>query len=463
MFGHRTPIDKKVKPSGPLSPNKETKKKEEQPSIERSLTEEFEVGTQSPLTSTGTKTETQTKTTKMSQPSRQIKSSTVGVPRGKSAGSPHIDKTKSRIEQAMAWVGYVKEELGKPRNTKTEIVDKTLKAIDKLLEIVKESEAELAESRRDKCEKTYDVILTKINENNTLLRENGNKMEDLQRKLQRHTEAEERGTYADAVAANQNTRMPQNRAALHSIIITSEKKEETGQEIFEKIRKAVDAKEGWIQVEKVRKAKDRKIVVGCKTQEERKKLRERLENAGQNLIVEEIKNKRPLLVLKGVTKMHSDEDVLHALKNQNRTVFDGLNGEDAIAEIKYKKKNRNPHIHDIVLNVSPTIWQRALAKKKVKIDLQQVDVKDQTPLVQCTRCLGYGHSKRFCKDMTDLCSHCGEPHLSVDCPDKKLGQSPTCINCTRAKVLNNQHNAFNEECPIRKKWDSLARSAIAYC
>lgn len=161
--------------------------------------------------------------------------------------------------------------------------------------------------------------------------------------------------------------------------------------------------------------------------------------------------------------IQSNDEVLKALKNQNREIFHGLEGEDLRMSVRYRRKARNPHMNHIVLSVSPVIWRRAIEEQKLRIDLQRVRVEDQTPLVQCTRCLGYGHGKRLCKEPADLCSHCGGPHLRAKCADWLAAESPTCRNCQREKLDSTNHNAFSLECPVRKKWESLARSTVAYC
>ncbi|CAH2104969.1 unnamed protein product [Euphydryas editha] len=129
---------------------------------------------------------------------------------------------------------------------------------------------------------------------------------------------------------------------------------------------------------------------------------------GMSLVVKEVKNRDPLLVLRGVLSSHTDEDIIKALRNQNRDLFNGLGNEgDRLLIIKYRRRARNPHVANIVLSASPTLWRRITDKGSVHIDLQRVRAEDQSPLVQCTRCLGYGHGRKFCKDPADLCSHCG--------------------------------------------------------
>ena len=176
-----------------------------------------------------------------------------------------------------------------------------------------------------------------------------------------------------------------------------------------------------------------------------------------------MRNRDPLLVLRDVLNVHSDEEVVRALGNQNPEVFRGLGEGDRRMSVKFRRKARNPLCGHIVLVVSPALWRRMLDTGRVRVDLQSVRVEDQSPLVQCTRCLGFGHSRRFCRDTQDLCSHCGGDHKKAECPSSRRGEAPKCINCDRARLTQKGHNAFDQECMVRKKWDALARATIAYC
>lgn len=95
-------------------------------------------------------------------------------------------------------------------------------------------------------------------------------------------------------------------------MVTSKNDMDTGEQVLERIREVVDAKEGWMKVETVRKAKDMCICVFFS-------------------------------VLNGVLKFHSDEKVKRVLRDQNRKVFGDLNDELNIMEVKYRNKTRNPH------------------------------------------------------------------------------------------------------------------------
>lgn len=100
---------------------------------------------------------------------------------------------------------------------------------------------------------------------------------------------------------------------------------------------------------------------------------------------------------------------------------------------------------------------------RLHVDLQRVTVWDQSPVVQCTRCLGFGHGRKLCTAAEDLCGHCGGPHMRSDCPAHVVGDAPECKNCKTSRLEQNDHNAFDERCPVRIKWDALPRSSVAYC
>ncbi|CAK1602602.1 unnamed protein product [Parnassius mnemosyne] len=400
--------------------------------------------------------------------------------------TPPKQQYENRTMEAKACLTKGKLHLNASRNTKTEIKNGVVEALDRLYQLVKEAEMELkakkAKGEKEKSEKleletaatdsTFSVISphhsdlkTRIEEHARLLQETNKKMEELKESMEKQRETLERATmptYAN-VTADKIIKTPPQRSTLHSVVITSTDETETGEEVMNRVRKAADAKEGWIKVGRVRKAKDRKIIMGFETKEERNKMKNRLEKEGVNLTVEEVKNRDPLLILRNVLLVNTDEDVIKALRNQNRGVFHGLDEGEIRIEIKYRRKTRNPHTSHIVLSVSPIIWQRVIEIGSIHIDLQRVRAEDQSPLVQCTRCLGYGHGKRFCKELSDLCSHCGGPHLRSECGDWLAGEPPKCRNCSKAKLFQTEHNAFSTNCPTRRKWDELARSTIAYC
>ncbi|KAG6465571.1 hypothetical protein O3G_MSEX015240 [Manduca sexta] len=301
----------------------------------------------------------------------------------------------------------------------------------------------------------------KLNENTELLKENKRELDKISGIIAK--EAEQR-TYASVAATGQRQGQPLSAAtALHSIVVKSKDEQETGDEVVEKIREVVNATEEGIRIDRIRKARERKVIIGCRYKEEINKIKEKIGKAGDKLSVQEIENKDPLIIVKDVLSCHKDEDILRAIRRQNKNILDKIEKSEDRMEIRYRKRARNPLMMHVVVKVSPQIWALTTEAGALHIDVQRVRVEDQSPLVQCSRCLGYGHGRRFCRVSLDVCSHCGGQHLRSDCPDWTAAVQPTCCNCQKAKMTDTSHNAFSRDCPVRKRWDTLARSAIAYC
>lgn len=468
MFGIRTP----PKPTAKVSEHPRSPKAPAQTSnVRRSIGEWEAAKNDTPTSHQPTTSATQSGSTKAKPKQTLSQQNKITTRRASTEAEitspPKAVKYISKTAEARAYQNKAKLHLNNSKNLKTDIKAEVTQAVDRLYNIVKELEEENKGKKGKEITPERSVvgskkIVEKMEEHSRMLSENNRKIEELKLILDEQKGSIEKITYASVTAAKTEKRSPV-RSALHSIVVTSEQETDTGEVVLNKVREAMDAKQGWVKVDNIRKAKDRKIIMSCSTKEEREKVKRRLENSNKNLIVEEVVNKDPLIILRDVLLINSDEDVLKAMKNQNKGVFEGLEeGEDRLA-IKYRRKARNPHTGHIVVSTSPRVWRRVVDAGALHIDLQHVRVADQSPLVQCSRCLAYGHTKRLCKEFIDLCSHCGGPHLKTECADWLAGAEPACRNCLRASLGRVGHNAFSYECPVRKRWDALARSAIAYC
>ncbi|CAB3219873.1 unnamed protein product [Arctia plantaginis] len=95
-----------------------------------------------------------------------------------------------------------------------------------------------------------------LTEHLNAIRENTAKVRDLRKALEGQAQESIKTTYA-SVTAKASKRQPQEQT-LHSIIIASKDTTESGEEVMGQIREAVNAKEVWVTIDRVRKAKDRK-------------------------------------------------------------------------------------------------------------------------------------------------------------------------------------------------------------
>ncbi|XP_050563644.1 uncharacterized protein LOC126913017 [Spodoptera frugiperda] len=250
----------------------------------------------------------------------------------------------------------------------------------------------------------------------------------------------------------------------HTLIISSTDPKNTGDNVIEKIRVALDCKKTGAKVEKVRKAKNQKIVISCSTKEDMKLVQSQVQKK-DDLKVEVAKASNPLLRIADVLSYHTDAELVELILAQNKHLLGDVSMQDNIIRVKYRKKARNPHECHPVLELSPGTHKRFLEAGKIYVGLQRRPVFDQSPLVQCNKCLEYGHTKAVCQAKEHLCSHCGDPHTWEKCPNRLSNKPPTCRNCLRAQGVGPEttHNAFSEVCRERQKWDAIARSRISYC
>lgn len=426
--------------------------------------------------------------TKMTPPVESYKitrRTSADAPVGLPDPMPELDKTADRVSQARYWAGKARSHIKESRNLRADRKAGITLAVEQMLQLVTEEAAAAASEtkRRDneregKRQKDGENLRTKAQdvagiegkEILRLMKEQGEKIDRTQREMEKlketitlHQEtAQKHMTYASATAAQPRKPMME-RGTLHSIVVTSKDETETGDEVMKKVREAVNAKDGWVTVERVRKIKDKKVLLGCRTTEEREKVKERLKSASDRLNFEEMKNQDPMVILKDVIASNSDKDILTALRNQNGSVFHDIEVKDDRMEVKFRRKARNPLMTHVILRVSPQLYNRLMDRDTVHIDIQRVRVADQSPLVQCSMCLAYGHGKRFCKETIPKCTHCGGPHMKGECADWLAATAPRCCNCVAARQENVEHNAYSSECQVRRRWEALARAKVQYC
>ncbi|CAG9790289.1 unnamed protein product [Diatraea saccharalis] len=271
-------------------------------------------------------------------------------------------------------------------------------------------------------------------------------------KLENDQEMVQINTYASATRKY----IPQTT---HSIIIESEDINDTADEVIQKAKNILDPKAEGIKIDKIRKVRDQKIILGCKKEKDIEEIKRKLEK-GKGIKIEKIENKNPLAIIKEVPYKITEEELVQSIINQNKELIN--NEEEKIIKIKFRKKAIDEQRCHVVIQIRPTLWKAMTGRGYLYVEMERLKVEDQSPLIQCTRCLGFGHGMKFCQESARRCSHCGDPHLRANCPEREAGRAPQCCNCAHAGLENREHNAFSKECGVRDKWEYLARTTTAY-
>lgn len=111
------------------------------------------------------------------------------------------------------------------------------------------------------------------------------------------------GTYAEV--PKEKIKRPTKE--LHSIIVTSEAEIDNSQEVIDKTRVAVNTKQSGIRVDRIRKARDEKVIVSCEKRVDLKRVLEHIK--GSKARTHTAKNKDTQVFLKDVLTFNSDEDL----------------------------------------------------------------------------------------------------------------------------------------------------------
>lgn len=106
---------------------------------------------------------------------------------------------------------------------------------------------------------------------------------------------------------------------------------------------------------------------------------------------------------------------------------------------------------NIVHKFSNDLLSTVIKKGMVRIDLEEYLCYDDFPLLQCFKCLSFGHTASTCTQNI-ACKNCGGDHTHKQCSISK----PSCVNCLRAETATGivhpgRHRATAGICPKSRK------------
>ncbi|GBP88446.1 hypothetical protein EVAR_99540_1 [Eumeta japonica] len=115
----------------------------------------------------------------------------------------------------------------------------------------------------------------------------------------------------------------------------------TAEQVVAKLRDVVYARKMSVVVDRLRKARNQKVMISCPSVEDAKKIEDRLKMRRTDLKVSKLERKLPTMVIRDVLKANTDEDIVRSLRTQNRHVADGLDWEKERAKVFYRRRARN--------------------------------------------------------------------------------------------------------------------------
>ncbi|GBP21017.1 hypothetical protein EVAR_11048_1 [Eumeta japonica] len=128
----------------------------------------------------------------------------------------------------------------------------------------------------------------------------------------------------------------------HTIIVSSRCANHTSDQVVKAIREVVDAREMGVGVDRVRKARNQKVVLSCASQEAIKRIEARIKIRSKDLQVTKPEPALPLVIIRDVLKINSDQDIVDSLRGQNSHITGGLEWEKDRGACPLPKARKKP-------------------------------------------------------------------------------------------------------------------------
>ena len=250
------------------------------------------------------------------------------------------------------------------------------------------------------------------------------------------------------------------------MIIASKDKTQKSSDVLGAWRQSISFRGAGYNPARVQPVSNNKIRVEFDNEKQRDDVLKRT-MAADGFEAEVGKRRRPLMIIKGINKMTTKEDVIQIIIESNPSIKDAAEPvagssnappPDAPVRMCFARKNWSDRLYNLVIEVSPKVRHALLNLGRVNIDHQRVHVADFSAFVQCYHCLQFGHTRSKCPDADTenfhRCSHCASTeHDFKNCPDYKDKKKMRCYNChlhnTRTQdSVNDAHSATSSKhCP----------------
>ena len=239
-------------------------------------------------------------------------------------------------------------------------------------------------------------------------------------------------TYAQVAAIRAQTK-PKSRP---SILVTPKIASKSKTELINKWQNNVSFTETNYAPNKVVPLTSNKLLVEFDNTQHRDDTLKKLENS-EALNVKLPTKLKPMLILKGINKHTEKTKLLNIIYSQNPEFKENNIGKEEI-QIKFTTQNKNLALYNTILMVSPEVFEICINKKRINIDHQKIHVSEHIPLLQCFKCLQFGHTTKHCRNTEQNCSHCAaRDHTYRACVHKNDPSKTVCLNC---KSHNTKYN-----------------------
>lgn len=170
----------------------------------------------------------------------------------------------------------------------------------------------------------------------------------------------------------------------------------------------------------------------------------------------DIPKKLPRLMIKNIPVEYHPENLVESLSDNYPLINEVLtkNPNEVIKHI-ITLKNEHRQTSSIVIETSPNVRKILMSENKIKLGMCVYEIADQLRVIQCGKCMKFGHGTKFCRSSVDVCGVCGNNHCTKNCPRNESNCndiSKSCSNCANQRRFSTQsanHGAGDKsKCPF---------------
>ncbi|KAJ2944731.1 hypothetical protein O0L34_g4093 [Tuta absoluta] len=281
---------------------------------------------------------------------------------------------------------------------------------------------------------------------------------------------EQRLTYSSALKTtpSEKAKKAKIQTTKPAIIICPTKEVLSSAETHKIVKKNITFKDTNFAPANIRYVSNNKISMQFDKPEQASQTLEKIHNSNGPIKAEISKKLKPMFILKGIAIDTAPEELTELICKQNETIKNLISSQDELV-LKFKRNNKKENFYNAIFMTSPPIWRAAVTAGKLNVDHQRIHVKEYVPLLQCYKCMQFGHTRLRCTNEDTVCSHCSAmTHNFKDCPVKQDNSKINCYNCDKHLKKHNSsptvpnHSATSRVCPKVIQMTGKLRTRIDY-
>lgn len=224
------------------------------------------------------------------------------------------------------------------------------------------------------------------------------------------------------------------------------------------VQSGVDPNNLQIGVRSVKTVSNGGVVIKCTTRREVDSLRQAAEvGLGDGYTVQALNLRSPRMKIVNYRGDRSEQEIEQCIRRQNSWI----SIEDELS-VKYIRKSRDGSTSTVFMQVSPSVFKKAMKMKRVFIDWDSCPIFEDLSVVRCFNCQGYFHKSTSCRK-EKVCGKCTEQHETKQC----RAQIERCVNCVLANDRFKMQYATNHltsdpSCSCTKYHTEVLRSRVNY-